>query len=74
MFVHAVEKPERVRKSKYLTPLRTFMESDNKTLKFSCSNNNEAISCMASIGSFNNAKNLGLVIWKKNYDVYVIKG
>lgn len=74
MFAERMEKPARTTKSKYAPYLTDFMNSDNKTLKFTCSNNSEAVNCYTCISKRIKSNGLNLVLWKRNNEVYVIKG
>ena len=62
------------RKSKYQEPLANFVQSDDMTLIFKCSNVSETQSCRAAVRKQINDRNLNLVVWSKNCTVYVIKG
>ena len=66
-------KPEKKERGVWLSPLMELIESDNKTLKFNCVSVSEANRCKNSIDSHNKTKNLGLVTWRRNYTVFVIK-
>ena len=72
MFKEKMEKPST--RGAYADVIDKFMESDNKTLRFNCSSAEEARKCCNSCAFRNKKYNLGLVIWKKNNQIYLIKG
>lgn len=72
MFKEKIEKPKT--RGAYADVIDEFIKSENKTLRFNCSSVEEAKKCYASCGFRNKKLNLGLVVWKKNNQVYLIKG
>lgn len=66
--------PERKEKGKYSYAIEDFLKSDKKTLIFSCTNPVELRKCAAAVRRYNRVKSLGLCIWSKGNQVYVIKG
>lgn len=73
MFKEKAEKPNRDKSGKWKNILMEFIESDNQTLKVNCTDENEAKQCRSAFNQLIKKNNLGLVIWKKNYSVIVIK-
>lgn len=76
MFAERINKPALMdgRDGKYSAILKEFLESENKTLKYTFTNTKEAQSCKASVQLMNRKHNLNLCVWMKNCEVYVIKG
>jgi len=75
MYNRRIEKPKTLSgKGKYSNVLNQFMNTDNKTLKFLCSNVKEAESCVSSMHGLKRKYDLNVVVWKNNCEVYVIKG
>lgn len=75
MYKQRISKPDFLtERGKYSQALSQFMESDNMTLKLVCSNIKEAESCYTCLNSHNRKHNFNLCIWKRNCEVYAIKG
>lgn len=62
------------RRNYFCKPLNKFMESDQKTMVITCENNKEAYRCTNAIKQYKNSHDLNVVVYKRNYTVYVIKG
>lgn len=73
MFKEKAEKPNRDKSGKWKNILMEFIESDNQTLKVNCTDENEVKRCRSAFDHLIRKDNLGLVIWKKNCTVIVIK-
>lgn len=74
MFLNRVEAPELRRRGIYADVVDQFLESENMTLKFNCSNTDEAKRCSQAISIRNREKNQNLTVWTRRCSVYVIKG
>lgn len=73
--IEAPKMPDRMKTGgKYITPLRNFMDSDDKTLIFKCSNEMEAKICYQALFRYRKDLNLNITVWKRNCTVYAIKG
>ena len=67
---------ERIRPERgmYSDTVDLFLESENKTLRFNCSNVDEAKRVAWSCSARNKKYNQNLTVWRKNTQVYLIKG
>ena len=74
MYKTRIEAPQREPRGIYAPYLDQFMQTENQSMKFNCSSVDEASKCYQAIYARNKEKNMGLVVWKKNCLVYVVKG
>ena len=73
MFKEKAEKPKRNKSGKWKNILMEFVKSDNQTLKVNCADEDEVKRCRSAFDHLIRKNNLGLVTWKKNCTVIVIK-
>ena len=73
MFKEKAETPKRDKSGKWKNILMEFIKSDNQTLKVNCADEDEVKCCKRAFYHLIRKNNLGLVTWKKNYSVIVIK-
>ena len=67
-------KPEFRKRDKYLSAVLDFLDSQQKTLLFKFRTKEETDNCYCTLLSYRRKRNMNIVVWKKNYDVMVIKG
>ena len=74
MYKTRIEAPKKEAKGVYAPYVDQFIESENMSMKFNCSNTHEALLCEQSIKQRAKSKNMNITVWRKNCAVYVIKG
>lgn len=60
--------------AKYSHAVKEFINSDNNkgTLQFKCNSLEEAKTCYNTLKHYDAYHNLGVCVWRKNCDVYVV--
>lgn len=58
---------------KYADKIREWESTEAKTIKFSCKNNSERISCYSSLRNYIKRQNKDYILFSKGCDVYLVR-